>query len=169
VRVQGSTGRYGAIGSVRRRPSDRTGDDIERYRQSSCNWTVTLSTEARSFITLVDPESGSSAAAQATVTINVQPNAGAQRQAVVTIADVPFTITEASAPCAFVLGGDTNVTVPAGGGIGRVTVTHTQGANCAWTAASNVTFITVAPLTGTDDGAVTFTVAVNTGLHAPGR
>ena len=137
--------------------------------QSSCTWSVSVSDAARAFITLIEPASGSSTAAQATVTVDVAPNSGSQRLGTVIVADVPFTITEAAAPCAFTLAGDINATFAAAGGTGRVTITHTQGAGCPWTAVSNSPFIVnVSPASGTDDGTVTFTVTANSGGARPG-
>ena len=135
----------------------------------ACNWTVTMTDAARSFMTLVDPESATSSAAQATVRLNVAANIGGQRQGVVTIAGITYTITQAAAPCSLALGGDLNTTFPAGGGTGRVTITRTQGASCAWAATSNAAFVAgVTPPNGSDDGAVTFTVLANAGQSRSG-
>ena len=136
---------------------------------ATCTWTVVMNDAARSFMTLVDPQSGSSTASQATVTLNISANTGGQRQGLVTIADVPFTITQTAATCSLTLAGDVNSSYPASGGTGRVTIARARGANCPWTAISNASFITnVAPASGTDDGAVTFTVASNGGAARTG-
>src|SRR5262249_25771223 len=123
---------------------------------TNCVWTVVISDAARSFVTLVDPQSGSSSAPTATVNLNVAANTGEHRQPSVRVANVPFTITQAAASCSLALGGDVKSSYAAGGATGRVTITPPQGAGCAWTAARNDSSITaVSPASGTDDGAVT--------------
>jgi len=64
-------------------------------------------------------------------------------------------------PCAFTLS-PTSATVPNAGGTGSVTVT--AASTCAWTAASNDSFIAVSSgSSGTGNGTVTFSVASNPG------
>ncbi len=68
----------------------------------------------------------------------------------------PFTFSS----CAFALSG-TAASLPAAGGGTQVTVTTSTG--CAWTAASNVSWVAISPTSGTGNGTVVATVAANTG------
>jgi hypothetical protein len=130
---------------------------------AGCTWTVNISDDARDFISLVEPASGSSSASDTTVVITVAANTGGRRTGTVTIAGVPFSIVQTEAPCVLTLSGDLNVSFPAAGGTGRIAVTRTQGGSCAWTATTTASFVTIASgASGTNDGTVTFTVARNT-------
>ncbi|MFN0087469.1 MAG: BACON domain-containing protein [Blastocatellia bacterium] len=69
--------------------------------------------------------------------------------------------------CSLILSANTQ-TFPVSGGGGTVTVTGAPG--CAWTAASNETWITInSGSSGSGNGAVNFTVAANTGPERFGR
>jgi len=135
-----------------------------------CVWTVTVNDDARSFVTLVDPASGSTSLTDATVTFAVDPNSGGERRGTVLVAGVQFTIVQAAAACVLTLGGDLNATFPASGGTGHVDVTRVQGGSCPWTASAVDSFLTnVTPTSGTNNGTVTFTVAANSGGARTGR
>jgi uncharacterized repeat protein (TIGR01451 family) len=65
-----------------------------------------------------------------------------------------------SSSCAFSLA-STSTSVPATGGTGNVTFTATAS-DCAWTAASNASFVSISSATsGTGNGGVTFSVTAN--------
>jgi hypothetical protein len=69
--------------------------------------------------------------------------------------------------CTVTAGTPSTTTFGAEGGTGSVAVT--AGAGCAWTAASNASFITVGQgATGNGNGTVQFTVAANTGADRTG-
>ncbi|HEX8286944.1 MAG TPA: zinc-dependent metalloprotease family protein [Pyrinomonadaceae bacterium] len=75
------------------------------------------------------------------------------------INDSNFTILETTTACSYSLS-STNLSSPAAGGAGNVTVTTSAG--CAWSVTSNVSWI-VANLNGSGSGTVTINVPVNTG------
>ena len=125
---------------------------------AGCNWSA-RSNDA--FLTITDAGSGNG---NGSVVVAVAPNTGGERTGTLLIAGVTFTIKQDAAPCAFALGGDTSRTFGPGGGSGRITVTVTQGANCGWSATSNVSLMTITSgANGTGNGNVDFTVAANSG------
>ncbi len=128
-----------------------------------CTWTVSIAEDARGFITIVDPTTGTSTATDTTVSFAIAPNTGGRRIGVVTIAGVAFTITQTEAACVLSVSPE-SVTVSADGGSASITITRTQGASCTWQAVSNVPFISITGATsGVDDGRVTVAVSANTG------
>jgi all-beta uncharacterized protein len=128
----------------------------------NCSWTVSVNEDGRSFIAVTEPNGG--ATGNATVKLTIAPNTQGERRGTLTIANVPFTVTQQAAPCMFALSGDTNAHFGAGGGSGTIMVSVTQGANCSWAATSSTPFITVTSgSSGTGDGAVMFRVAANPG------
>ena len=77
-----------------------------------------------------------------------------------------WSFTTASASCAVVLN-PSSATISPAGGTGTIPVTATTG--CAWTAVSNVPWITItAGATGSGNGTVGYTVAANTGAQRVG-
>lgn len=63
--------------------------------------------------------------------------------------------------CAYQLS-QTDQAAEASGGSGNVTVTPMEGSNCAWTAASNVPWVTITSGgTGSSEGSVSYTIAPN--------
>jgi hypothetical protein len=117
-----------------------------------CAWTAT---SGAPWISL-SPSSGQGNAA---VELRVTPNEGStQRDGNITVNSEQVRVSQ-RAPCRFELAPATH-RMAAAGGTGRVTVSTTS--DCAWTATSDVTWIAVAtPVSGTGNGAVTFTVAPN--------
>ena len=117
-----------------------------------CAWTAT---SGATWISL-SPSSGQGSA---TVELRVTPNEGtAQRDGNVTVNSEQVRVSQ-RAPCRFELAPVTH-RMAAAGGTGRVTVSTLS--DCAWTATSDVTWIALAtPVSGTGNGAVTFTVAAN--------
>lgn len=96
-----------------------------------------------------------------TVTFDAASNDGDARSASLVVAGTTIAVSQAAAPCAFTVA-PLSQNVPASGGNGSVAVTVRSG--CAWTAASNVPWITVtsgASLKGA--GTVTWQVVANPG------
>ncbi|HEV2915112.1 MAG TPA: BACON domain-containing carbohydrate-binding protein [Pyrinomonadaceae bacterium] len=122
---------------------------------ANCAWT------ARSNVTWITVTAGASGTGNGTVSYSVAANtATASRTGTITIAGRTFTVTQAGAPCTFTIS-PTSASFASGGGTGSITVTTTVG--CAWTARSNVTWITVtAGASGTGNGTVSYSVAANT-------
>jgi hypothetical protein len=119
-----------------------------------CAWSATNND---SFISI---DSGNSGTGNGMVSYTVAANTSSNElTGTITIAGQTFSITEA-APCAFLLD-STNADFDASGGSSNVAVTA-NGTNCAWTAVSNSSFITItAGNSGTGNGAVSYTVATN--------
>ncbi len=126
---------------------------------TNCAWTAVSNS---GFITI---DSGSSGSGNGIVGYTVATNADAIDQSgSMTIAGQTYTITQAAAPCAFTLD-FTNADLDATGASGDITFTA-NGTNCAWTAVSNDSFITItngpSGASGVGDGTVTVDIATNT-------
>lgn len=132
---------------------------------AGCRWTATSNA---SWLAIT---SGSSGDGNGTVAFTASANTGAARTGALTIAGRQFTVTQAGASttptpppptppsCTYSISpGSQNV--PATGGAGTVNVS--AGSGCAWTAASNASWITSSG-TGSGNGSVAFAVAPNTG------
>lgn len=123
-----------------------------------CSWTASSNA---SWITVTSGASGSS---NGTVGLMVAANTGAERTGTVTIAGRTHTIRQAGAPvpCSYSLN-SSSASVPANGGSVSVGVTTQSG--CAWTAASQASWITVrsGSSSGTGNGTVHLDVAPNSG------
>lgn len=101
-----------------------------------------------------------------TVTFTVQSTAGPSRSGTLTIAGRPFTVTQAAQACAYTLTPD-SASVPAAGGTVAIAVESRAG--CAWTAASQAPWITIASGSqGTGNGTVQLQVAATTGTNRSG-
>lgn len=121
----------------------------------SCAWTAASNS---SWITIA---SGATGTGSGSVTLNIAANSGSARTGTATIAAQTFTVTQAAAPCSYALSPG-SVTVPPAGGEGRTNVS--AGGGCAWTAASNESWITVTGgSSGTGNGTVVFNAAANGG------
>lgn len=94
-----------------------------------------------------------------TVAFTVQANPGPARTGTITVGGQTFTVNQASG-CTFALN-PTSANLPVAGGNGSFDITTAAG--CMWTAASNVSWITVNTNSGTGNGTITFTVQANTG------
>lgn len=126
---------------------------------SGCAWTTV---SGAPWLTVRD---GASGTGNGTVRIEAAPNTGAPRSGTVTIAGQTFTVEQASA-CAYTLSSEV-LNVAAAGGTGTVDVTAAGG--CAWTAQTNVPWITITSgSSGSGTGRVAFTVAANTGPSRTG-
>ena len=96
-----------------------------------------------------------------TVQIAIAPNPGPARTGTATIAAQTFTVTQAAAPCTFTVAPAT-LDVPSGGGEQLANVT--TRADCAWTAAATVPWVTVtAGSSASGSGTVRLTIAANGG------
>jgi hypothetical protein len=124
---------------------------------AGCAWTAS---SAQPWITIT---SGASGNGSGTVTLSIAGDNGPGRSGVVTIAGQTVTLTQGSG-CSFAIAPDSR-SLPASGGSSAVTVT--AGAGCAWTAKSNVSWITVSSGgSGSGNGTVNLTIAATSG---PGR
>ncbi len=136
-----------------------TGNVTVTASNTACPWTATSNV---SWITIT---SGATGTGNGTVGYSVAANTGPERTGTATIAGQTFTVTQANG-CTYSIN-PTSANVAAGGGTGNVTVTTTAG--CAWTAASNDSWITVTSgATGTGNGTVGYSVAANSGADRTG-
>ncbi len=134
-------------------------DVVVTANSTNCVWTAVSNS---GFITITDGNSGSG---NGIVSYTVATNADAIEQTgSMTIAGQTYTITQDAAPCAFTLD-FTNAEVSADGASGDITFTA-NGTNCAWTAVSNDSFISItngpSGTSGVGDGTVTVNIDTNT-------
>lgn len=122
---------------------------------AGCAWT------AASNVPWARITAGANGTGNGTVSYTVDANtATTARSGTLTIAGQTFTINQAAAPCAFTIS-PTSASFAAAGGTGSLSVTTTAG--CAWTARSNVAWLTItAGASGNGNGTVSYTVAANT-------
>ena len=141
------------------------GAAIQVSTSSGCPWMA--ASQAASWITLTSPASGSG---PGTVTFNVAANSGGARTGTLAVAGDTVTINQAGAAapsCTFSIG-SSNQSIGADGR-DRVSVDVSTAAGCAWQATSNAGWITVVSgAIGNGAGAVTFSVAANTGTARTG-
>ena len=123
---------------------------------SGCAWTATSNA---SWITVT---SGASGSGNGNVNFNVAPNTGSStRTGTLTIAGRTFTVSQERLVCNFDLSRNSE-SFEEQGGNGSVDVETTTG--CAWTATSQVSWITITSgQSGVGDGTVRFTVDRNQG------
>ncbi len=122
---------------------------------AGCAWTATSNAP---WIVVTSNPTGSD---DGNVTFSVAANTGAARSGTITIATQIFTVNQAAVPCTFSIN-PASQSIGAAGGPGSSAVT--SPAICAWTATSNVPWITVTSgATGSGNGNVTFTSGANTG------
>ena len=127
---------------------------------SSCTWS-TVSNAA--WITITG---GASGAGNGSVTFNVAPNSGGSRTSTITVADQTFTLSQAGVSCSYSINPSSAAVASAGG---SATVALTTGGSCAWTAASNASWITIASgASGTDSASVNLNIAANFGSARTG-
>ncbi len=125
--------------------------------QAACSWTAS---SPSSWLSIVSGASGSGTGA---VTFSAAPNtASAGRSGTLTVAGLPLSVTQdaVSAACEYVVSPDrTSFTKDAA----TATATVTAAAGCAWSATSEVPWVTVTSgAQGTGNGAVLYSVARNT-------
>lgn len=127
---------------------------------SSCTWS-TVSNAA--WITITG---GASGAGNGSVTFNVAANSGGSRTSTITVADQTFTLSQAGVSCSYSINPSGDA-VASGGGSSTVAVT--TGVSCAWTAASNASWITIASgASGTGSASVNLNIAANSGSARTG-
>jgi hypothetical protein len=143
-------------------PAASTGS-VAVSASNGCTWTA--SSQA-SWITITN---GSSGNGNGIVGLAIAANSGGERVGLVTVAGFTYTVTQAAAgtiPCSYGLSA-TQASAPAAGTTSTVSVT--AGAGCAWTAASQVGWITVTSGTsGSGNGTVGMTIAANPGAARTG-
>ncbi len=109
--------------------------------------------------------SGASGNGPGSVTFAVAAASGPPRSGTLVVANQTVTVTQGNG-CAFGISPDTR-SVPSSGGSASVAVTG--GAGCAWTAARNVSWITITSgASGSGNGTVNFTVAATSGPSRSG-
>ena len=126
---------------------------------SGCSWTATSNV---GWITITG---GSSGTGNGTVNYSVAANTSSSAlTGTVTIAGQTFGVTESGVACTYTLSA-TSKSYTSSGGSGSVGVTAPGG--CAWTAASNVGWITITGGgSGAGNGTVSYSVAANTSSSA---
>ncbi|HET7217905.1 MAG TPA: BACON domain-containing carbohydrate-binding protein [Vicinamibacterales bacterium] len=135
---------------------------VDVTAQAGCGWTA--ATDA-SWISIT---SGASGSGSGRVALAIAANTGGERSATVTIAGQAFTVTQAAAPspCTYAIAPQT-FTVAATGGTTATDVTTQAG--CAWTAVSQVPWITVtAGASGNGNGHVEMAILANVGASRTG-
>jgi hypothetical protein len=124
---------------------------------AGCAWT------AASNVAWIQITSAAAGSGNGAVNYTVDANTGGARTGTMTIAGQTFTVDQAAAPptqCAFQIS-PTSRTHRKGKDTGTITVTAPAG--CAWTAASQASWITItAGATGSGSGVVTYSVSRNT-------
>jgi hypothetical protein len=124
---------------------------------AGCAWTAS---SAQPWIAIT---SGTSGSGSGTVTFSVAAATGPSRSGTLIVAGQTVAVTQGNG-CSFAIAPDTQ-SVPASGGNGTVSVT--AGTGCAWTAKSNVSWITVTSgASGSGNGTVSLTIS---GTNGPGR
>jgi hypothetical protein len=125
---------------------------------STCPWTAESNA---SWITIT---SGATGTGNGSVSYRFASNVGAARTGTLTIAGRTFTVAQAACSYSISPGSD-NVSANDGAGTTSVSTTST----CAWTAASNASWITVASgATGTGNGTVSYRFTLNLGAPRTG-
>jgi uncharacterized delta-60 repeat protein len=140
-------------------PAAGGGGNFNVSTSAGCAWTAQSND---SWITITG---GSSGDGNGTVTFTVAPNTGAARTGTITAAGLTFTVNQA-AGCSFSLSA-ASANFAAAGGSGSVNVL--AGSGCAWTATSNVNWISITGgANGSGNGTVTYNVQPNTGPERTG-
>jgi hypothetical protein len=122
---------------------------------ANCSWS------ARSEATWIAITGGAPGRGPGSVSFSVAQSEGPQRSATVTVGEQAFTVTQASG-CRFGVNPE-SYSIGSAGGSSTVAVTATSSA-CAWSAASNASWITLGGRTSSNgNGTVPFTVAATTG------
>jgi hypothetical protein len=123
---------------------------------AGCVWNA--SSNALSWLTIT---AGASGSGNGTISYSAAANTQTQtRQGTLTIGGQTFTVNQAAASCSYAIS-PSALSVAANGGSGSTSLTTT--ASCAWTAVSNVSWISVTTAAnGSGNAVVSFTVAGNT-------
>ena len=121
---------------------------------AGCAWTATSNAP---WLTIA---SGASGSGNGTVAYSAAATTGGSRSGTLTIGGQTFTVTQGSG-CSVAIS-PASANVAAAGGTGSVAVTTAAG--CAWTATSNVPWITIASgASGSGNGTVAYSAAATTG------
>lgn len=138
-----------------------TGTSVSVMTSASCAWS------ASSNAVWISIASGSTGNGNGTVSIVVAANTGATRSGTVTVAGQTLTVNQAAAACTYSVSPTTLSAVAGGGATGPVTIT--TGAGCAWSAMSNVSWLSITTgASGNGNGTVSINAAVNTGAARTG-
>jgi len=131
---------------------------------SGCSWTASVT---GGFMNI---SSGAAGAGSGSITVNIAKNDGGSRAGGLTVGSITASVTQAATSgCAFEVTPAT-IQVPAGGGEVHLTVGVTQGTNCAWTAGTSDSFLTIAGgAAGIGNGTVRVAVAANSGGDRTGQ
>ena len=129
-----------------------------RASSALCTWTAASDADWLAIT------SGANGKGSAAVAFTVAPTTGPPRTGTLTIAGLHFSVTQ-SEGCAFAIA-PSAFAAGAAGGSGAVTVT--AGPGCPWTAASDVSWVSLTTTSGTGSGSVGFTVAATTGPSRSG-
>jgi hypothetical protein len=131
---------------------------------AGCAWT------AASNVGWITVTSGATGSGNGSVGFTIAPNAGAERTGTLTVAGRTFTVTQASAlpVCSYTIT-PTTQSIGAAGGTGTTVAVGATTPNCAWTATSGVSWLTITSgASGSGNGSVGFTIAANTGAARTG-
>lgn len=131
---------------------------------ASCTWNVT---GIPSWITVT---SGTSGSGNATIAYSVAANSGAARSATLMVAGRSFPVSQAQGACYPTPSiNPTSASFTATAGTGTKTVNVTAPATCSWSVANVPAWLTVtSPMSGSGNGAVTYTIPANTGAARSG-
>jgi hypothetical protein len=129
--------------------------DLDVRAGSGCAWSAASNA---SWLTIT---AGTSGTGDGRVTFSAAANPDANsRTGTLTIAGQAYTVTQAggSSACTYTLAASTT-SVAAAGGTG--TLTLTTASSCAWSASSDVSWLTLSSTSGTGNATITFTAAAN--------
>lgn len=143
-------------------PAAGVAGTVTLQTSNGCAWTAT------SAVPWVGITGGNSGNATGVISFQVSANSGAARTGTLRIANQTFTISQAGATsCAFAIA-PTSQSIGAGGGAGSP-VSVTTDAGCAWSATSQVPWITITSgASGTGPGTTQFSVNANSGATRTG-
>jgi hypothetical protein len=129
---------------------------------SGCSWTASSDS---SWITITGGGSGSG---NGTINFSVASNSGGDRTGHISAGGQSATISQSgTTPTCSYLVSPTSASYGTSGGAGSVTVTAPAG--CAWTAGSNVSFVTITSgFSGSGNGSVSYSVGANSGAARTG-
>jgi hypothetical protein len=140
--------------------SDAATGNFSIAATSACSWSAT---SGAPWLTMTSATSGSG---NGTIAYSVAANPNtSSRTGTISVGGQSFTVTQAAVVCTLAIS-PTASSPTAAGGAGTVSVTANAG-SCAWTAASNASWITVtAGTNGTGNGTVAYSVAANASISS---
>jgi hypothetical protein len=157
--TQGSGCTFGLSATSTNVPQQGGAASVGVTAAGGCDWTAVSNAPWLSIT------SGASGSGSGTVNFTAAPNMGPGRVGTLTIAGQTFTVNQGAA-CSFAIAPEQQTIAAAGG---STTVMVTAGGGCAWTAASNAPWITVASgASGSGNGSVQLSIAANTGADRVG-